>query len=283
MASGDFAKYEAFGNDMMIADPAHFSLPLTPELIALLCDRHRGIGADGICYGPLPDRPIPTMRFFNPDGSEAEKSGNGLRIFARYLWDAGYVSEKTFRIAIGEDVLPVTVLDEAANQITMGMGRLSFASTAVGMTGAPRAVVGERLRVDGHTMSITAVSAGNPHCVVFTKRLELIGEWGPLLERAPYFKNRTNVQLVAVESRNNIRIAIWERGAGYTLASGTSACAAAGAAIRNGLCDSPIAVEMAGGTATVAIDGEWYATLTGEVSAVFRGSLAGDLRRRLKE
>ena len=280
MASADFVKYEAFGNDMIVADPAHFHQPLEPPFIIRLCDRHRGIGADGICYGPLPGKPHPSMRFFNPDGSEAEKSGNGLRIFARYLWDAGYVTDKRFNIAIGGDVLPVTILDQTASRVAMGMGGLSFQSTAVGMRGAARAVVGEQLVVGDRTATITAVSVGNPHCVVFTEALETIKDWGARLEQAPVFTNRTNVQLVAVQSRSRIRIAIWERGAGYTLASGTSACAAAGAAIRNGYCDSPVSVEMAGGTATVAIDHDWYATLTGEVSAVYRGTLSSELLRQ---
>jgi diaminopimelate epimerase len=259
-------KYQALGNDMLVVDPAQFGLVLTPERVRLLCDRHFGVGADGICYGPLPDElGSNAMRFLNPDGSEAEKSGNGLRIFARYLWDAGYVDSRSFPITIQNQPIHAEVLDETANTILLEMGQVSFSR------------VEEEIVVDEGGFRITAVSVGNPHCVIFDDGLDAIHHIGPIIENAPHFPNRTNVQIVRVVDEHTIEIAIWERGAGYTLASGTSASASAGAAIRTGRCISPVEVRMAGGSATVAVDDDWNIVLTGTVTAVFYGQLAPDM------
>jgi diaminopimelate epimerase len=261
-------KYQALGNDMLVIDPARFGLALTPERVRLLCDRHFGVGADGVCYGPLPDEPGPNaMRFFNPDGSEAEKSGNGLRIFARYLWDAGYVDGRVYPITIQNQPICAEALDESAHTIALEMGALTFSR------------IEEEMRVDGEMVRITAVSIGNPHCVLFEDRLDAIRRIGPILEDDAAFPKRTNVQIVRVVDAHTIEIAIWERGAGYTLASGTSASAAAGAAVRTGRCQSPVTVRMAGGEATVAIDEHWQVTLTGTVTAVFSGTLAAEMTR----
>ena len=266
-----FFKYQALGNDMLVIDPAHFDMALTPARIRLFCDRHFGVGADGICYGPLPDGAGPNaMRFLNPDGSEAEKSGNGLRIFARYLWDAGYVSSRSYPITIQNQPIRAEVLDETAHTIALEMGQVSFSR------------VEEEMVVDGESVQITAVSVGNPHCVLFDDKLDAIHHIGPILENAPSFPNRTNVQIVRVVDAHTIEIAIWERGAGYTLASGTSASASAGAAIRTGRCQSPVEVRMAGGSATVAVDDDWDVVLTGTVTAVFHGKLAPEMIAQLE-
>ncbi|MCB8982473.1 MAG: diaminopimelate epimerase, partial [Ardenticatenaceae bacterium] len=220
----------------------------------------------------LPDAPGPnTMRFLNPDGSEAEKSGNGLRIFARYLWDQEYVHGRSCTITIHGQTIRAEALDDHAHTIALAMGRLTF-----GRLEEDVAVAGEWLR-------ITAVSIGNPHCVLFTHELDAIQVIGPKLETAPLFPNRTNVQLVRVVDDHTIEIAIWERGAGYTLASGTSASAAAGTAVRTGRCQSPVTVRMAGGDAVVAVDADWQVTLTGTVTAVAQGTIAPDLLHELEE
>lgn len=272
-----FHKYHALGNDMVVIDPATCSIDLAPAAVRLICDRHVGVGADGVCYGPLPGQTRPlTMRFFNPDGSEAEKSGNGLRIFARYLWDVGYVNSRSFTVAINDERIPVQVLDETATRLALGMGQLTFHSADIPVSGPPRMVVAETMVFSGQEYEVTAVSVGNPHCVVFTEEPDAVRTFGPIIERAPVFPNRTNVQSVRVIDEHTIQIEIWERGAGYTLASGTSACAAAGAAIKTGRCQSPIEVHMAGGTAEVHIDGSWQVTLTGTVTAVYRGTFASD-------
>jgi diaminopimelate epimerase len=277
-----FYKYQALGNDMVVIDPATCAIDLTPTAVRLVCDRHRGVGADGICYGPLPDQPHRhTMRFFNPDGSEAEKSGNGLRIFARYLWDAGYVNGRTFSVVVNNEHIAVQVVDETAATIVLSMGHLTFDSRTVPVAGPRRDVVAERMVFAGKAYEVTAVSIGNPHCVIFTAEPDAAHRLGPVIETAPAFPKRTNVQFAQVIDGRTIQIEIWERGAGYTLASGTSACAAAGAAVKTGRCQSPVEVRMAGGVAQVAIDEAWHVTLTGAVTAVYQGAFAADFLEQL--
>jgi diaminopimelate epimerase len=270
-----FFKYQALGNDMLVIDPAVFSYQLSPELIRSICHRNYGVGADGICYGPLPDqRPKLAMRFFNPDGSEAEKSGNGLRIFARYLWDAEYVDGRTFDMWINGEPIATTIENDDASRIRTVLGRLSFSNPFKAETLIE--VVGKHMTTTEIKTGATAVNVGNPHCVLFVDSLsaERVRVIGPLLETADPFPNRTNVQLVQVIDTHTIQIEIWERGAGYTLASGTSASAAAGAALWKGQCQNPIEVRMAGGMAEVTIDKNWQAALTGLVQPVFKGTLA---------
>lgn len=261
-----FYKYTALGNDMIVIDPARFALALSPETIRHMCDRHFGVGADGICYGPLSDAPlhVPTMRFFNPDGSEAEKSGNGMRIFARYLWDSGYVTTSEFHIGINNEVVPVRVLNEAATEMAIGMGQLTFAW------------VDEEILVADEVLRGTAVSIGNPHCVIITENLQQVHTLGPIIESAPQFPQHTNVQFVKIIDQQTIQIEIWERGAGYTLASGTSTCAAAGTAVKLGHCQSLITVHMPRGTAVVEIDANWSVNLVGTVAKIYEGIFASE-------
>lgn len=267
-----FYKYQALGNDMITIDPADFDLPLTPTRIRLICDRHMGIGADGICYGPLPETKQPlTMRFFNPDGSEAEKSGNGLRIFARYVRDRGYDARSQFTIAIGDEVIPVTILDEAAQELAIGMGHLTFES------------VEEEMHFGGWVGRATAVSIGNPHCIIFTDNLSAIHTLGPVIENAPQFPNRTNVQLARIVDEHTIEIEIWERGAGYTLASGSSSSAVAGASIKTGRCRTPVTIRMPGGEVIVDVKEAWQVVLTGRVTAVAQGTFAPDFIEQLRQ
>ncbi len=273
-----FHKYHALGNDMLVIDPASFSHDLSPDLIRHICHRHFGVGADGICYGPLTEAtPELVLRFFNPDGSEAEKSGNGLRIFARYLWDAGYLDGRNFKMWINNEPIDTIIEDECATRITTELGRLSFSRPFT--PGHLYKLAGQHLAPDEINHCVTAVDIGNPHCVLFVKSLsaERARTIGPLLETAEPFPNRTNVQLVKVIDQHTIQIEIWERGAGYTLASGTSASAAAGAAVWHGHCQSPVEVDMSGGSVTVAINDEWLATLTGPVQPVFQGILSNSI------
>jgi diaminopimelate epimerase len=265
-------KYHAWGNDIIIIDPAAFSLPLTPARIRLMCDRHLGVGGDGISYGPIPNAPrANTLRFFNPDGTEAEKSGNGMRTFARYLWDTGYVSDPNFTISINNEIASVRVLDAAAQQMAIGMGQVSFR------------FVEEIQQFGEEAWVATAVSIGNPHCVIFTDELDHIYTIGPIIENAPQFPQRTNVQLVQVIDERSIKIEIWERGAGYTLASGTCSSAAAATAVKTGRCQSPVTVHMAGGVGQVEINEQGQVVLTGAVTAVYAGTFSADMQKQLTD
>ena len=285
MGAAAFHKYHALGNDYLVVDPHTAALDLTPERIRALCDRHCGIGADGIVSGPAQDeqgnQPM-RIRIFNPDGSEAEKSGNGIRIFARYALEAGYVTAgQPFRLRTRGGQVSVRILDTQGALIEVDMGRPSFRSGDIPMLGPNREVVDEPLEIAGVTPTprVTCVSMGNPHCVIFTDEVtpEHARRIGPLVENAACFPRRTNVQLVRVPGRAQVEIAIWERGAGYTLASGSSSCAAAAAARRLGLVDDEVAVQMPGGELSVLFTGEGHALLTGPVNGVAHGTLHPDL------
>ncbi len=281
-----FAKYSALGNDYIVLDPADWPEAPSPEAIRRICDRHRGVGSDGILYGPTTRTEPFGLRLFNPDGSEFEKSGNGLRIFARYLWDQRIAKAKEFRISTPGGEVTAHLLDERGTRIAMDMGTLSFDSRKVPVSGSPREVLDEEVAVGAEKLRINAVTIGNPHCVVFLDganatlarrfgglRRELALAIGPQLEELPMYPARTNVQFAEVIDRHTLRMEIWERGAGYTLASGSSSCAAAGAAIRTGRCASPVTVRMPGGEMLVEVAEDWSAKLTGTVDPVCDGEL----------
>jgi len=268
-----FHKYHALGNDYLVIDPADFPGPFTTGEIQLICHRNFGVGSDGILHGPFPsDVAKCSLRIFNPDGSEAEKSGNGLRIFSRYLWDRGLVGDEPFPIQTLGGVVRATVRP-GGRTIQVEMGRVSFQSEAIPVTGPAREVINERISVGGREFMFCAATIGNPHCVVPLETIDpgLAREFGPLIETHPFFPNRTNVQFLEVIDRGNIRIEIWERGAGYTLASGSSSSAAAAVARRLGLCDRAITVHMPGGEILIELTDGYDAQMTGPVTRVAEG------------
>jgi diaminopimelate epimerase len=280
-----FYKYQALGNDYLVIDPAAAAgLQMTPAVVRLLCDRHLGIGADGILYGPLQDGPSPSLRIFNPDGSEAEKSGNGLRIFARYLFEHGRVTARDFSINTAGGAVRAHILDHVGGSIRIEMGRVTFRSTEIPVAGPDRQVVDEALEIGGRTYRVTCLSIGNPHCVIPMPEVTEAAarQLGPLVENHPLFPRRINMQLVKVVDRHTLEIRIWERGAGYTLASGSSSCAASAAAERLGLVDSPITVHMPGGELLIEIDDQAVVHMTGPVEGVMEGTIHPDLVSKLK-
>jgi diaminopimelate epimerase len=243
--------------------------------VRLVCDRHRGVGGDGILLVDSDGVP-PRVRILNPDGSEAEKSGNGLRIVARYLWDGGRVGTAPFPVRTPGGMVTCRV-HEGGETVTVDMGCVSFDSRAIPVAGPPREVLREQLDLDGAAVEVSAATVGNPHCVVLRPRVSE-GEaraLGPRLETHPAFPNRTNVQFVEVVDRRTIRIEIWERGAGYTLASGSSSCAAAAVAYRLGLVDAGVTVQMRGGMLAVEISPDWQVRQSGPAARVFRGEWPG--------
>jgi diaminopimelate epimerase len=278
-----FRKYHGLGNDYLVIDPNIHDLDLTPDTIRLICDRNFGIGADGILYGPIKSGDNISLRIFNPDGSEAEKSGNGLRIFAKYLFENKYVDKKNFSIETSGGTVEAYIEDDSANLIKINMGKMTFQSTKIPVRGREREVVNEELQIDGVKYKVTCLSVGNPHCVIPMNEVteQKAKELGPKVENHNMFPNRINVQLLKVIDRSNIEIRIWERGAGYTLASGSSSCAAAGAAHKLGLVDNLINVKMPGGTLFVEICGNNDVYLTGEVEGVFEGRFHADLEQKI--
>jgi len=271
-----FFKYHALGNDYLVMQPGDFPGALTPEKIKTICHRNFGVGSDGILWGPLPAKKAAFgLRIFNPDGSEAEKSGNGLRIFSRFLWDQKLVKNEAFSIETPGGVVKSLVM-ESGKMVQVEMGRVSFWSDAIPVTGNRREVLGEMIQAGDKTFTYCAATIGNPHCVLPLPEInaELARKYGPLLEVHSNFPKRTNVQFMKVLDRKNIQIEIWERGAGYTLASGSSSSAAAAVAHRLGLCDASLTVHMPGGTLAIEIGKDFSILMTGPVTKVCEGIIA---------
>ena len=278
-----FKKYHGLGNDYLVIDPNFCDINLTPDAIRLICDRHFGVGSDGILYGPMRSGDNLSVRIFNPDGSEAEKSGNGLRIFAKYLFEKGYVKSKTFNIETEGGTVQAQINDDASNLIKINMGKISFLSTEIPVRGAEREVVDEELEINGVKYKITCLSIGNPHCVISMRDIseQKAKRLGPSVENHGMFPNRINMQLLKVIDRANIEIRIWERGAGYTLAPGSSSCAAAAAAHKLKMVDNTINVKMPGGELLVQIGPDKEVHLTGPVEAVFEGCFHPDFHEKV--
>jgi diaminopimelate epimerase len=282
---GDYAKYHALGNDYLVVDPHQVDLELTPERVRLLCDRHFGIGADGVLAGPvgpvLAGRPV-RLSLWNSDGTACETSGNGLRMFALYLAEH-YLPDDEFVVRTPAGDAPLRILDLSTGLVRVGMGRPSLDAGDIPLLGAEGRAVALPLAVGGRELTVTCVHNGNPHTVVPLPAVsrEVACELGPLVAGHPRFPDRTNVGFLRVLDRGTVEIEIWERGAGYTLASGSSSCAAAVAAHELGLVDRTVQVRMPGGRVEVGIGAGCDVSLTGTAEQVARGLFAPAFRRRL--
>ncbi len=280
-----FRKYHGLGNDYLIPTAPATATPeqIDEALVRRVCDPHYGLGSDGILYGPYTPATaffqqlgIPEARFafriLNPDGSEAEKSGNGVRIFCRYLFDCGKVSRnEEFTLATLGGPIRCRV-EDPETAIRAEMGQLSFDSARIPVYGPHREVVREKMMIAGEELEYCAVTIGNPHCVLPCPQgvsRELACRLGPAIECEPRFPNRTNVQFIAPVDRHAVRAEIYERGAGYTLASGTSACACAAVAVKLGWCESPVTVQMPGGKLTIQLTDDFAATQCGPVHHIY--------------
>lgn len=266
-------KYHGLGNDYLIYDPNRNDELLQERQIEALCRRNIGVGADGILYGPFFDGDEIRVRIFNPDGSEAEKSGNGIRIFSRYLRDAGYIKDDTYVLTTKAGNTTVTFLNEQGSLMRVDMGKAQFKASEIPAVGFGEEIVNEAIFFCDNFYNATCVSMGNPNCVLMLEEVnpKKAKQLGPYVERAKYFPNRINMQLCQVLDRRNIQIEIYERGAGYTYASGTGACAAAAAAHRLGLVDDWVTVHMHGGELQVEFGADERIYMTGPV--VYIGSI----------
>ncbi|MSU65234.1 MAG: diaminopimelate epimerase [Opitutus sp.] len=277
-----FHKYHALGNDYIVLHPADFPSwrpGPTIEQVRVICHRNFGVGSDGILWGPLPSAQSEFgLRIFNPDGSEAEKSGNGLRIFSRFLWDQGLVKQPTFSVETPGGHVQ-SEIKETGRLITVAMGRVTFQSEKIPVTGAPREVLNEKIKILEREFTFCAASIGNPHCVIPLPDIsaDLAHRYGPHLENHPNFPRKINVQFLKVRDRRNIQIEIWERGAGYTLASGSSSSAAAAVAHKLGLVDRSVTVHMPGGQIGIEIGDDFSILMTGTVNKVAEGTMHADL------
>jgi diaminopimelate epimerase len=270
-----YFKYHGLGNDYLVLDPKEVGRDLTKFEVELICHRNYGAGSDGILWGPIPSNGADFgLRIFNPDGSEAEKSGNGLRIFSRYLYDQGLVKFEPFTISTLGGIVRSKV-HPGGQLIDVEMGKVSFDAKKIPVAGVTGEVINQSLRILERDFVYCAATIGNPHCVLPLDDISaaLAKTYGPHIEVEARFPNRTNVQFLKVLGRNDIQIEIWERGAGYTLASGSSSSAAAAVARRLGLCDERITVHMPGGLLAITVHDDYSVEMTGPVTRVAEGSI----------
>jgi diaminopimelate epimerase len=286
----DFFKGHGLGNDYIALEAAEFGDALSPPAVRLLCDRYTGVGSDGVLARIAGEGADFGVRIFNPDGSEAEKSGNGLRIFAAYLLACGEVTERApFTVRTAGGTVRMEVLEQTRDGVLLvevEMGTASFRSADVGLDGPDREVDGEPLTLEaGDTVAIHTVSVGNPHCVVFQDDIDPVDlrRRGPQISTHPSFARGTNVQFAVPQDARTVQAWVWERGAGETHASGSSACAVAAAAVRRGMVtERQVEVRMPGGSLHVHVGDDWSLVLRGPVEAVYHGRLTDGMRRRLQ-
>jgi diaminopimelate epimerase len=282
------AKWHGLGNDYLVVEESSLPAGLTPESVRILCDRHRGVGSDGILLLGRPTGAVPgavaRMRVFNPDGSESEMCGNGIRIFAKYLAAAGAVNEPEFVVeTLAGAIKPRLQLD---GTVRVDMGRARFASANISSGSAGGSVVDSSLFAAGSDYRFTFVDVGNPHCVIVVDdpaTFDVAGV-GSLIEHHPLFPNRVNVEFVRVEPDGAVRMRVWERGVGETQACGTGATAVGAASVRLGLAKSPVTVRLLGGDLSIEVERDPEAPrvfMTGPAEEVFRCRLSSDLVRRL--
>jgi diaminopimelate epimerase len=286
----DFFKGHGLGNDYIALQMEGLGFELTPLAVRLMCDRHNGIGSDGILARVPSDAADFGVRIFNPDGSEAEKSGNGLRIFAAYLLEGGHVAEHApFTVQTPGGTVRMEILGQSLDgvlEVEVEMGTATFRSADVGLGGPDRETDGEPLELEsGDVVHVNTVSIGNPHCVIFQDELdvETLRRRAPQISTHPRFARGVNVQFAVPVEPDGIEAWVWERGAGETRASGSSACAVAAAAVRRGMVsERQVTVRMPGGALHVHVRDDWSLVLRGPVESVCRGTLTDGMRRRLE-
>lgn len=283
----EFTKYHGLGNDFILIDNRGSSAPsLTPEQAVHLCDRHFGIGADGVIFAlPGQDGNDYTMRIFNSDGSEPEMCGNGIRCLAQFVSDleaADHSSGKdniasgSFRIHTLAGVITPQIQGNGRVRVDMGQPLLTASEIPTTLASADQKVINQPLEVAGQSWDVTCVSMGNPHCITFVEDVAAIPleTIGPKFEHHPVFPQRTNTEFIQVVRPDYLKMRVWERGAGITLACGTGACATVVAGVLTGRCDRLATVELPGGCLEIEwseIDQRLY--MTGPAERVFTGRI----------
>jgi diaminopimelate epimerase len=287
MEKNSFVKIHGLGNEYIVLDSSDMEFKLTPQTIRRLCDIHFGIGSDGIVLKVPSAKADFGFRVFNPDGSEAEKSGNGLRIFCKFLYDYGYTKNRQFSVETLTDTVYADIIEVKKGKaflIKVDMGKAIFSSRKIPVDSDKPEFIGQKIKVLDREYEVNCVSVGNPHCVVIKQDLDEaeIRKYGPLLETHPMFPNRINVQFAKILSDHDAQILIWERGAGFTLASGSSSCAASCILVKRGLIKGDLTMHMQGGTLKIQIDNDWNIRMTGEVREIAKGILSDELLEDLK-
>ncbi len=291
LTQNQFVRSHGLGNDYIVMDPASLSFKLTPQNIIRICNRNTGVGSDGILALEKSGSSEAKLRIYNPDGSEAEKSGNGLRIFCKFLFEHGYTEKSFFEIetAGGKVQAQLHLVLGKAPMVTVEMGKATFDASLIPVSGFTGEVVEKPLIIPNinRELKVTCVSVGNPHCVVFYDDINLaekeIHVLGTLLENHPQFPNRSNVQFAKVENDREVTIRIWERGAGYTLASGSSSCAVAAACVKTGRTQGDLTLHMPGGRLSLKVSKEFDLTMRGPVEEIAVGTVTGELLQFLEK
>ncbi len=273
-----FTKMQGLGNDFIVINNMKYGLDKNyyAARAPQLCHRHFGIGADGLALLERGEKAPFSMRIFNPDGSEAEMCGNALRCLARYLWERGMCESPNFSLETGAGLKEVQVLLEgkAVRAVRVDMGPPVLESTGIPVSGPARRVIDEKVSLQETELNFTAISMGNPHCVVFLPSLQDIPwpRWGEMLENNPLFPRRTNVEFVRVISPAEVEVKVWERGVGPTLACGTGACAVVVAGVLTGRLHSRVKVHLPGGELEIAWENEGRVIMEGPAEEVYNGS-----------
>ena len=274
----EFSKYQGLGNDFILIDNRHTAKPIiTPEQAIAICDRHFGIGADGVIFA-LPGKADTdyTMRIYNSDGSEPEMCGNGIRCLAKFIADLEGNTEvnKSYKIDTLAGLIVPKLEENGEVTVDMGEPELTASKIPTTLTGVEGKVIAQPLKVAERTWLVTTVSMGNPHCITFVEDSQAIAleQIGPLFEHHPVFPQRTNTEFIEVVKPDYVKMRVWERGAGITLACGTGACASVVAGVLNNQCDRSSTVELPGGCLQInwsAADNRVY--MTGPATKVFQG------------
>lgn len=276
-----FEKWQALGNDYVIVEEDNLPFELTPGRVKRMCEAHFGCHSDGVLLlsRSADDRYVANLRIFNPDGSEAELSGNGAREAILYLRRHGWTDRETFSIHTAAGEITPTILDERTCTVAMGRARLQSPDFPTGGPDGKGSLVSA-----GEKLDFQHVNVGNPQCVVVVgERLDEldVAGLGPGIERNELFPNRTNVSFIRTDPDGSVRARIFERGVGETAASGTGACGAAVTAVLNGTA-SPVTVHLDGGELEVGIGDELDLTLTGWAEPVFSGEFSEEFVQRLE-
>ncbi len=278
-----FVKSHGLGNDYIVLSQKELGFELTEKAVRKICDVHYGIGSDGILLKVPSVKADYGLRILNPDGSEAEKSGNGLRIFAKYLYDYRVAQSKRFTIETMGGLVQAEIIETQngkARSVKVDMGKAIFTSTAIPVNCSREECMDETLHLEYRDYLINCVSVGNPHCIII-KNGDLdedeVRTFGPQIETNSFFPNRINVQFARVIAPGEVEIMIWERGAGWTLASGSSSCAVAAVMVKKGLTRRELSVKMPGGCLQIEIDDSWNIRMTGAVREIASGRLSREL------
>lgn len=282
MKMNNFVKTHGLGNEYIVLDKENISFELTQKAIKRICNVNFGIGSDGILLKVPSAKADFGLQIFNPDGSEAEKSGNGLRIFCKYIYDYGFTKNGEFSVETKGGLVKAKIIETSNNRaklISVEMGKAHFNAKEIPTNFETEEVIGKRIQAGDKEYEVNCVSMGNPHCVVIKEQLDIdeIKKYGTLIENHSKFPNRTNVQFAKVISRSEVEVLIWERGAGFTLASGSSSCAVASVLKKRNLVDGKVKIKMLGGELIIEIDDEWNVKMTGEVRQIAEGVLNDEL------